>query len=286
MIIWLASYPKSGNTWLRFFIISLLMGKKVDLNLNHLKAILSYPDKSQFKGLISDFLDLEQVAKNWITSQDKINHDNSLRLFKTHNIFGKFKSYPFTNDKNTLATIHIVRDPRNIVTSLKNHFNITNYKDAKEFLFKEGQILTLSEKEKEKYFRKEKHPLPQIIGSWKTHYLSWRNMKKNYLLIKYENLLLNPEDEFTKVANFLGRFFNHDFNRDTVNNAIELSSFDKLKKMEKEHGFSESAVNERGEKQNFFYLGPKNDWKKILDKNITEEINKEFQKEMSELGYL
>ena len=92
MIIWLASYPKSGNTWLRFFIISLLMGKKTNLNLNHLKAIISYPDKSQFKGLISDFLDLEQVAKNWITSQDKINHDNSLRLFKTHNIFGKFKS--------------------------------------------------------------------------------------------------------------------------------------------------------------------------------------------------
>jgi hypothetical protein len=56
--------------------------------------------------------------------------------------------------------------------------------------------------------------------------------------------------------------------------------------MEKEHGFSESAVNERGEKQNFFYLGPKNDWKKILDKNISEEINKEFQEEMSELGYL
>ena len=42
MIIWLASYPKSGNTWLRFYIISLLMGKQTDLNLNHLKAIMNY----------------------------------------------------------------------------------------------------------------------------------------------------------------------------------------------------------------------------------------------------
>ena len=58
MIIWLASYPKSGNTWLRFFIISLLMGKKTNLNLNHLKAIMAYPEKSQFKGLLSDVLDL------------------------------------------------------------------------------------------------------------------------------------------------------------------------------------------------------------------------------------
>ena len=49
MIIWLASYPKSGNTWLRFFIISLLMGKKTDLNLNHLKAILAYPHSTQFE---------------------------------------------------------------------------------------------------------------------------------------------------------------------------------------------------------------------------------------------
>ena len=73
MIIWLASYPKSGNTWLRFFIISLLMGKKTNLNLNHLKAIRAYPEKSQFKGLLSNVLDLDQVAKNWISSQNQTN---------------------------------------------------------------------------------------------------------------------------------------------------------------------------------------------------------------------
>ncbi len=286
MIIWLASYPKSGNTWLRFFIISLLMGKKTNLNLNHLRAILSYPDKSQFKGLLSDFLDLDQVAKNWVVSQNRINQDNSLRLFKTHNIFGKFKNHPFTNGNNTLATIHIVRDPRNVITSLKNHFDIPNYTEAKEFLFKEGQILTLSEKEKEKFLIKEKHPLPQIIGSWRTHYISWKQMKKNYLLVKYENLVKNPQNEFAKIANFLGGFFKHNFNSEIVNNAIKLSSFDKLSKMEKKHGFTESAVNKDGEKQKFFYLGPKNDWKKILDKKIVNEINKEFKEEMKQLGYL
>ena len=82
MIIWLSSYPKSGNTWLRFFIVSLLMGKKTNLNLNHLKAIMAYPEKSQFKGLLSDALDLDQVAKNWIKSQDIINSDKKSRFFK------------------------------------------------------------------------------------------------------------------------------------------------------------------------------------------------------------
>tara|TARA_Y100000741_G_scaffold37280_1_gene26170 strand:- start:101 stop:964 length:864 start_codon:yes stop_codon:yes gene_type:complete len=287
MIIWLASYPKSGNTWLRFFIISLLMGRKTNLNLNHLKAIGAYPEKSQFKGLLSNFLDLDQVAENWISSQNRINQQNdSLRFLKTHNIFGKFKNHPFTDGKNTLASIHIVRDPRNVITSIKNHFNMAEYNDAKKFLFKKGQVLTLSEKEKEKFINRDKHSLPQIIGSWKTHYLSWKSMKKNYLLIKYENLIKNPEDEFTKVANFLGKLFKNNFRKEVIDDAIKLSSFDKLEKMEQEHGFVESATNQDGTKQKFFYLGAKNNWRKMLNKKLIEEINIEFENEMKELGYL
>ena len=287
MIIWLASYPKSGNTWLRFFIISLLMGRKTNLNLNHLKAIGAYPEKSQFKGLLTNVLDLDQVAENWISSQNHINQQNdSLRFLKTHNIFGKFKNHPFTDGKNTLAAIHIVRDPRNVITSIKNHFNMANYKDAKKFLFKNGQVLTLSENEKEKFINRDKHSLPQIIGSWKTHYLSWKSMKKNYLLIKYENLIKKPEDEFTKVASFLGKLFKNNFRKEVIDDAIKLSSFDKLEKMEQEYGFIESATNQNGTKQKFFYLGAKNDWRKLLNKKLIEEINIEFENEMKELGYL
>ena len=105
MIIWLASYPKSGNTWLRFYIISLLMGKKVDLNLNHLKAIISYPDKTHFKGLLKDVLNIDEIAQNWIISQNRINSDKTFKFFKTHNMFIKYKNYPFTDIKNTLATL-------------------------------------------------------------------------------------------------------------------------------------------------------------------------------------
>ena len=263
------------------------MGRKTNLNLNHLKAIGAYPEKSQFKGLLSNFLDLDQVAENWISSQNRINQQNdSLRFLKTHNIFGKFKNHPFTDGKNTLASIHIVRDPRNVITSIKNHFNMAEYNDAKKFLFKKGQVLTLSEKEKEKFINRDKHSLPQIIGSWKTHYLSWKSMKKNYLLIKYENLIKNPEDEFTKVANFLGKLFKNNFRKEVIDDAIKLSSFDKLEKMEQEHGFIESATNQNGTKQKFFYLGAKNNWRKMLNKKLIEEINIEFENEMKELGYL
>ena len=115
MIIWLASYPKSGNTWLRFFIISLLAGDKDNINLSHLKAITSFPTKSQFEGLVKDFKSLVEVAKNWQIAQKKINFDKKIKFLKTHNMLNRYKNSFFTDNENTLGTIYIARDPRNII---------------------------------------------------------------------------------------------------------------------------------------------------------------------------
>ena len=73
MIIWLASYPKSGNTWVRYFIISLLVGNKDNMNLNHLKAIATFPTKYQFKELIEDPLNFEEIKKKLDNCTIKIN---------------------------------------------------------------------------------------------------------------------------------------------------------------------------------------------------------------------
>ena len=288
MIIWLASYPKSGNTWLRFFILSLLAGNKSKkMNLNHLKAIMPFPRKSQFENLINNFLDIEEVAEKWLISQNKINSDKQIRFVKTHNMLMRYKNSQFTDLKNTLATIYIVRDPRNVITSVKNHYSYDNYEDTKKFLFNKSQIITLSKIQKEKYLEKADYPLPQIIGSWQTHYNSWKNMKKNFLLVKYENLIQNPKDEFKKISNFIETILKIKFNDLLIENAINQSSFDKLKSMEETHGFTESTFNKKtSEKNKFFYLGPNNDWAKILDKKISDEINNKFEPEMKELGYL
>ena len=286
MITWLASYPKSGNTWLRFYILSLLMGKRTNLNLNHLRAILAYPHSTQFEGLVSDLFDLKEIAKNWIVSQKKLNSNKNLKFFKTHNMLGKYKGYAFTDAENTLGTIHIVRDPRNVITSLKNHYSLSNYDEATKFIFKENQIIALSEKQQSLYLKSKKFPLKQFVGSWKTHYLSWKNMKKNYLLVRYEDLLENSKDEFTKIADFVGSLLKIKFTEDQIDTAINLSSFDKLEKMEKKYGFTESTFDEEGKRNKFFFLGPKNDWQKMLDNQISKNIEEEFEKEMKELGYL
>ena len=286
MIIWLASYPKSGNTWLRFYIISLLMGKQTNLNLNHLRAIMNYPHSTQFEDLVSDLFDFDDIAKNWITSQNKINSNKNLRFFKTHNMLGKFRGNLFTNSENTLGSIYIVRDPRNVVTSVKNHYSLSNYEEATEFIFNENQVLSLSDRQKDLYLKSKKFPLTQFVGSWKTHYLSWKNMKKNYLLVRYEDLVESPKNEFTKIADFVGNLLKLKFTEDQIDNAISLSSFDKLEKMEKDNGFTESTIDKDGKRNKFFFLGPKNDWKKILNNKTTSLIEKEFESEMKELKYL
>ena len=286
MIIWLASYPKSGNTWLRFYIISLLMGKQTNLNLNHLRAIMNYPHSTQFEDLVSDLFDFDEIAKNWITSQNKINSNKNLRFFKTHNMLGKFRGNFFTNSENTLGSIYIVRDPRNVVTSVKNHYSLSNYEEATKFIFNENQVLSLSDRQKDLYLKSKKFPLTQFVGSWKTHYLSWKNMKKNYLLVRYEDLVESPKNEFTKIADFVGNLLKLKFTEDQIDNAISLSSFDKLEKMEKDNGFTESTIDKDGKRNKFFFLGPKNDWKKIIDNNTKSLIEKEFESEMKELKYL
>ena len=286
MIIWLASYPKSGNTWLRFFIISLLMGEKTDLNLNHLRGIMNYPHSTHFDDLVSNLFNLDEISKNWITSQEKINSDKKLRFFKTHNMLGKYNGYPFTDAQNTLGTIYIVRDPRNVITSVKNHYSLSSYDEAQKFIFKDDQILALSDRQKALYLKSKKFQLTQYVGSWKSNYLSWKNMKKNNILVRYEDLYENSKSQFTRIADFIGGLLKVKFTEAQIENAINLSSFERLENMEKENGFTESTIDKDGNRNKFFFLGPKNDWRKILDKSISSEIEKKFEKEMKELKYI
>ena len=285
MIIWLASYPKSGNTWLRFFLISLFFsGKKV--NLNHLKHIISFPSKSHFSNLVDDLLDIKKISKHWETSQNIINKEKKIKIFKTHNMLCRFGNNYFTNIKNTMGAVHIVRDPRNVITSIKNHYNLDSLNIAKQFLFNEKNIITMSEKQKEKYITQNEYPLPTVLGSWKTHYLSWKNMKKNYLLVKYENLLNDTFNEFSKIANYLKISFGYNFKKSEIENAIKNCDFQTLKDYENKHGFIEAAKDTNGNIKKFFFLGPKNNWKEILDKKIINNIETSFKNEMLELNYL
>jgi hypothetical protein len=73
VIIWLASYPKSGNTWLRSIVSSLLYSKSGNFDFELLKNIRQFPEKQFFKDIINDFSNFNEIKRNWITAQEKIN---------------------------------------------------------------------------------------------------------------------------------------------------------------------------------------------------------------------
>ena len=284
MIIWLASYPKSGNTWVRSFITSLLYNENNEANLKDLIHIQQYPLRSHFTNLVSDIDNLGELSSNWILSQKIINQDNKIKFFKTHHAFCKFNNSFFTNGEVSLGTVHIVRDPRNVISSILYHFSKKNYIEAKEFLFDENKAIGKKFDLNDPNVNKN---IFTVLGSWKNHYLSWKEFKKNYLLIKYEDLLSNPQAEFHKLSEYLSKHLNVKFENDKINHAVKSNSFENLKKLEKENGFIE-AINDKetGEKKRFFNLGPENDWKKLLDIKLKEDIEKEFKTEMRELGYI
>jgi|TARA_B100000085_G_scaffold282497_1_gene311106 hypothetical protein len=286
MIVWLASYPKSGNTWVRSFLISILFNKKKNFDLKDLNLINQYPSRRFFKNFINNPLDIHEVKKNWLITQDKINSDKKIKFFKTHNSLCNLDNYYFTNFKNSLGAIYIVRDPRNVITSIKNHYSYASYEEAKKFIFDENCLLGIDDKKQVNISLKE-NKIITPISSWKTHYNSWKMFKRNFLLIKYENLIEDPFSEFKKLCNYVGKLLNLSFDDNQIKKSIDDCSFHSLKSKEERDGFEESTHNKlKGKKNRFFFLGPKNRWKELLDDKTIYQIEKNFKKEMLELGYL
>ena len=280
MIIWLASYPKSGNTWMRSIISALLYSDDGDFNFNLLRKIDQFPEKKYFKYFIKNYGDFNEIKKNWIVAQDKINLDGKIKLFKTHQ--GKYtvEGNSFTNNDNTLATIYIVRDPRNLVQSISNHYT-KSLDDSCEFLLA-SKIIGNG-----KNYEDKQGGLYTLLGKWNEHYRSWTTNKNNLLLIKYEDLIKNPKAQLERTIDFLKKYLTFETDENKINKILETTSFNNLKKLEKEGQFNENTQNKKdGGKVNFFHLGPKNLWHKNLNEKIVSRIEKNFFNEMKELGYL
>ena len=194
MIIWLASYPKSGNTWLRSFLVSYYFSSDGNFRFEDLSRIPDYPNKIFF----DENIDIKKIKKGeiynyWESTQNNIRKKNKAKFLKTHNSLKPINNIPFTKSKNTLGVIHIVRDPRNVITSIKNHFGFSDYEIALKYMQTEGA-----------YMEGEDNARYAIVDSWKTHFISWmKNQSLKRISIRYEDLVNSPEKEFTKVVEFV-----------------------------------------------------------------------------------
>ena len=277
MIVWLASYPKSGNTWLWLFLKSYFNPPNKKFSLNHDKddpyLLETFPTERRFDELKIKYQDFLEISKNWINLQSLINLNNKTNFLKTHNAMCTINNNKFTDTHNTLGVIHIVRDPRDVLVSYSSYMSENINETLKTLLsvesYEGGNF-------NGKFYRKS------LMGNWSGHYNSWKNFKlKETILVRYEDMVNNPNLTFLKVLNYLKKINKIEIDKKKMTRAIEETSFESLKKLEINEGFK---VNPS--KKPFFRKGRVGDWKEILTKVQAQKIEEAFETEMIELGYL
>ncbi len=278
MIIWIASYPKSGNTYIRSFLASYYFSQDGKFDFDQLLKIHQFPNMkfSKFKSN-----NKEEASRNWLYNQNSFFEKNNLNLVKTHNCLYPYKGNEFTTKQQTLGAIYIIRDPRNVITSLTHHYSL-EYSEALEHMIDENSSLLEKSHELD-------HSNFTYLNSWTNHYKSWKNNSNfEVLFIKYEDFETNKEETFKKVILFINKLTNRDQKIDEKKfvNSIKSTNFTNLKNKELNEGFEEKVSSKKtGKVINFFNLGFNNRWQKLLPSGIKEKLNKKFEKELKELKY-
>ena len=276
-IIFIASYPKSGNTWIRILISSLINENKGLFAFDDLKKIYMFSRLDHFNK-IKDYklnddgvLDINFTINNWINVQKTINEESKeTKFFKTHSIRGIVNGKYFTDPSVCGGFIYIARDPRDIVIS-KAKYNSTSLDESIDKLLNDEKITVCP------------NNVIEFVNTWENHVVSWLSFKEvPSLIIRYEDILEDTNKILEQIIKFINKntTFNIVKSKKLLTNVLESTIFQKLRDMEIKDGFEESSTHSL-----FFRKGKSEQWKKILSKNQINLIEKKLQIPMEYLEY-
>ena len=274
--IWIASYPKSGNTWVRIFIHNLLrerrgeVGNEQDINaLNqHTTWEITANAYEQLLGKRVDQSTPAEIAKTRYDVQSALAQKQSSPFFiKTHNSVANVEGYPSINLDITLAAIYIVRNPLDVAISFAHHANLTVDAIIK-IMALPGAISPTTEK-----------MVYEFSDSWSAHVASWMAISSRPVhVIRYEDMLRSPERVFAGLAQFL----RVKYSPEQLANAVEKSSFTAVAAQEVSKGFVERPPTSKA----FFREGRADQWKEVLSKAQIRSIVDSHAPMMQRFGYL
>ncbi len=277
-IVWLASYPKSGNTWCRLFFL-FLTRQINDGDINRIGDIPACYSQALFERALG--LDLADLTlKESCRLRPKLhewycNSQNQkplmLKIHDAHFFFDDDRQKPLVAPDVTRGVIYIIRNPLDVVVSVADFFSISIERSV-ERLCDDRSDMGMA------YDRPMRHPV-QIIRSWSQHVVSWVDTSGLRVhVMKYEDMQSRPKQSFLQAARFAGI----DCESNDVNRAVNLCDFNRLKKLESKMGFIEN----RQVGVNFFNQGRVGRWRELLSRRQVHRIITEHREVMVRFGYI
>ncbi len=272
-ILWLASYPKSGNTWMRAFLANLISDAPEPLPLKRIGELCpSEAAEMWFKPLAKGpvaALSAEEIAALRTKAQERaVSLNKNIIPMKTHSYFGEDCGKPIFSMKATFGAVYIIRDPRDVAISAADHFGRTL----------DEMIVAMA----------DPHAagramagvmVHEMQSSWSNHVESWTKWNHpGIFVVRYEDLLADPLDQFGRVA----RHFGISSDKERIRKAVEFSAFKQLQKLEASEGFVERSVHS----EKFFRAGRSGGWRDKLTPEQIARIEQDHATQMKRYGYL
>ena len=256
-IYWLASYPKSGNTWLRIFMENLFRNTTDPASISDL-AVVKYADtvhglyeaaggRSRSELSDAEIHRLRGSVQRRLASQDETS------FVKTHNMLARHLGLPLIYPQYTVGATYLVRNPFDMVVSYAHHYGI-GLDDAIASICSPYNRVKTSEQS-----------VFQILGSWSQHVQSWTSSASfRPLVLRYEDMINRPVRTFEKFVATLGL----PRNPERLRRAVRHSGFATVAAQERERGFRERARAD----QVFFRSGSVGSWRDILNEHQAGRI--------------
>lgn len=277
-LVWLASYPKSGNTWLRSFLVSLTNPKTINLDINELDSI-PIPANPNFLerelGFDCDLLtqaEVENLLPQALESSSE-RERNSLKFFKVHNALSCNASGALLFPENlTKIAVYLIRNPLDIAVSWSFFAGDSNFDAAIKQLCQPQTTISWHERSFPKQF-------PQRLMDWSEHVNSWTlNPRMPAIAVRYEDMVSNPKTTFSKIIASIGL----PYDNDEVAHAIETTRFETLQKQERANGFQEKPPHAK----TFFRSGTPGAWKSHLSQRQIDTVIRKHHDVMQRYRYL
>jgi hypothetical protein len=274
-IVWLASFPKSGNTWFRIFLANLAAGENGPADINNLderggiassrhefeaatmldSGLLSHDDIDDLRPRVYESIAKEVQEQRWVKA-----HDAYTALADGEPLLGR----------SARAAVYLVRDPRDVAISLSHHNNTAI-----------DEAIALMNQPHGALCRGKKGLAPQLrqkLRGWSGHVQSWLDQTEiPVLMVRYEDLKADPVTYFGAALAFSGR----EASIAEIEQAIRHADFAELQRQESEKGFAERQSRNAP----FFRAGRAGGWRDALTPEQVVRIEDAHAAVMGRLAY-